>query len=528
MEKIICINSLEDLKNELLELKYRPINLCVAETIEKYDKADITNSYQIQSFNSCYKILLHPTLYSDIKDELENILQEVEKIQDTSLLEEIKNIIEKGDSDRYSYNHIVTVHNYNEKIIREMAEITKNTLDFKIQFIDVFPSEQLLFFLRKNRTHVEYFNTKENFQNYNGIFRVLSNNWFTSKELMRLDSYGSTYMYIPYDKLLSCPDCIDMLQGCKCIKISNITSYYKMETNSIYLTNAMRIAKRLRDYGYDKQIIIYCDSMNDISELLSFCETENIDFSCLIGEGMDIFCSGGLSIESSRTNNSVFKYECQNMFESDLSVRSKLKKILEILFKNLADNPDMIKYEYKNIFGHAHDLCRFFGLDVIQCFNPRVFFVYEPHNPKIIKFSPEYIKEYFEKNNIDISSLQDEDFSKALNVCSEIKDENVEMYEKYLNEESVEKIKQVFIESLNVTIPKDCYYNVDFCLIRLKLLISILMDISEDKYLEFKGNYASIVTYEDAMNACEFIANEIINFKRQQIGIVITQKTKRK
>ena len=108
------------------------------------------------------------------------------------------------------------------------------------------------------------------------------------------------------------------------------------------------------------------------------------------------------------------------------------------------------------------------------------------------------------------------------------------VYEQYLNANSVEEIKQIFIDNIDLSTPELYLREVDQYMPELRYLISILIDISkgfdefEDKYSEYEEKFRVINSVEEVFEACEFIANVIIENKKKQVGIGIRQtKTKK-
>ena len=90
------------------------------------------------------------------------------------------------------------------------------------------------------------------------------------------------------------------------------------------------------------------------------------------------------------------------------------------------------------------------------------------------------------------------------------------IYEKYLNANSIEEFKEIFIDSIDLS--DGLYLSVkDRYVDKLNHLINILMDLSEEDYFEFKKRFYSYDSICEVISACEVLAEMILKNKRKQI-----------
>ena len=185
---------------------------------------------------------------------------------------------------------------------------------------------------------------------------------------------------------------------------------------------------------------------------------------------------------------------------------------------------DMLFFK-KEIFSHSYDLCRFMGLKPISCPGTAYYYFFEEHNPNVVKFNPMSVEYFFDNAGVDINDVEIE--KRAWDIgyksCSRITGSN--SIEKYLSANSVEEIKEIFIDSIDLS--DNLYIDVKERYIdELNYLINVLMDLSEDDYLEYKNSTYSFNSVTDVINACEKIAGLILENKKKQIGIVMTKREK--
>ena len=517
------VDNIYDLERLITNCKSSLINIYVAETVNKYKIENYHGASKL-----CYiaseknSILLSPEFYNTSKEEIENKLYELGSIDNKKTLEELEEIIESNrlEHSNWTYNVIIDKYRYDEDFIRDIIGISKNRVKLNMQFVCVKVSDTIMFCLKKDRARALLY--KENCN-----FRELSNDWITTNFLLDMKDGNAIYRRIPYNRIINSLDCIDEILKFDCIRFTNIIEgrpSYKSEINSIYLENIIEIAQNIRDSGYTKPIIIYCDSLNDICSLLSFSDNHGIQFSTMMGYGFDVLKSGESTISTCRNNNVFLKRRAQEIQTEELDLYSKIREIFITFEKELIKYKDNKDNKVKILLSHFYDMCKYVGLNPIKCNNPECYFFYDRHNPKVIKVCPEYIYHYFETINMDILGNEDniELWNHVFEKSNTIEKSELVTYEEYLNADSIGDIVQIFLSRIDRTNNELNFYESDPYMDELKYLVSILMDISEDEYLAFKNNYSNITTYKEVISAIEYIGYEIIKNKKQQIGITMT------
>jgi len=514
-----CADNIQELEKLMYENRIFLANMLVAHSAEKYyleEYEDADKIYYIESVNRF--ILLHPDFYNSNKKEIQELFYKIGKQDNIDSLDEIKELIETKKYD--SYTIFIDKYRYDEDYIREIISLAQYQMKLTIQFYDIKPSPQLMFSLRKEKAHAQYIDKK-------GNITELSKDWLTSNFILDMKAGDALYKKIPYLRLKNSLDSIDELCELDCIRITNIEESkpsYKSETNLLYLKDVIKIASYIRDSGYTKPIVIYCDSANDVSNILSFSDNKGILFSYMMQNGFDVLSSGEENITTCRNNNAFFKRRAQEILEEkDLDLYDKLKEIFLVIGNVLSKISSNTDSKAKVLFGHFYDMCKFLGLNPIKCNSPECYYFYEPHNPKVVKIRPNFIYNYLDSKGNNLLDLKDNDelFKKVLELSNRDVEE-LKVYNDYLNAESIDEIKMLFLNRIDLNNPELNYREAKPYLEELKYLISILMDISEDDYLEFRNYYSNITTYSEVLDAIEYIGNIIITNKRKQIGITMT------
>ncbi len=357
----------------------------------------------------------------------------------------------------------------------------------------------------------------------------ISDEWFDTYFLIDMKHGASYAEKIQYDKLLNHPDCLDQIMQFEHIRLTNISNTepsYKIDTNEIYLKKAVAIAKNLRLRGYEGIITIHCDSIYDICTMLNLNELENINFCCTV-----MIFNGAVTIgrnpqETIENKDALIINARMILKNSSFTLREKIYQIHKYLEEN--STPAYLQ----ELSGYTYDLCRFFGLAPIKCYNPDCYFFYEPHNSKVVKYIPQFMHDALKDIEEDLDYAQE--WSKAFEKSNNVQDERIMVYEQYLNANSVEEIKQIFRDSIDLTTTELYWREIDQYMSELRYLISILIDISqgteefENKYSEYAEKFSTINSVEEAFEACEFIANVIIENKTKQVGIGISWTKRRK
>ena len=96
-------------------------------------------------------------------------------------------------------------------------------------------------------------------------------------------------------------------------------------------------------------------------------------------------------------------------------------------------------------------------------------------------------------------------------------------YKKYLVCNSVDEIIDVYKKSLDNS--DNLYFrDIDKYEEELSYIINILMDLSEEDYIDYMKNHSNNKTIEDVLNDVSLVAQQVIKNKNKQIGIVMNHK----
>ena len=516
------VDGFESLEIALSNMNYiKPFNIFIGvpgdEENYRYLGKSVFSDY-------AFSILIDPDFYSQYEEEIEKYFYRNADIRKNRILECIKS---NGFNDEDSLYISIDKYHYDEDFIRNIINL-EDKKSIVLSFFGVKPSDELTFLLKKNKVDVYLYN-------HDAKFVKVSDRWFTRNDFKKWESDLESYEKISYDKLIHNMDCLGNLFLLNTFSITNISASilysinigksrrveHKMEINSVYLDNVFYVVKKLREYGYNNPINIECDSLYDINKSLFNYESLGVTF-------------GGSELDIKHINSLFYKYRSiaqEALSNNDLSLSEKLNYIYLIL-SNIINSEegkrkelDMLFFK-KEIFSHTYDLCRLMGLKPIKCPNTTNFYFFEEHNPNVVKFNPMYVKYIFDMGNIDINNADIENHGwnivyksfNEVNKCSN-------SFEKYLNANSVEEIKEIFIDSVDLS--DNLYLNVkDRYVDELNYLINILMDLSEDDYLEFRESTYSFNSVTDVISVCEKVAGMILDNKKKQIGIVMTKVKK--
>ena len=473
-----------------------------------------------------FSLLIDPDFYSRNSVEIEKYFYMNADIRKNRILESVKsnNCFRDEDSIYIS----IDKYHYDEKFIRDIVN-SDNEKSMVFSFFGVKPSDELLFLFKKNKVDVYLYNR-------DAKLVVVSDRWFTKREFNEWKNDGESYKTISYDKLIQNLDCLDNLFSLGSFSITNISdsilysvnigkprgTEHKMEINSIYLDNVFHIVKKMRDYGYDRPINIECDSFIDINNSLFNYDSLGVTF-------------GGSELDIKYINSLLCIYRNvakEALYCSDMSLSEKLNYIYVTLAnivnsqKGKRKQMDMLFFK-KEIFGHTYDLCKLMGLKPIKCSDTTSFYFFEEHNPNVVKFNPMSFEYYFDSINVDINDVVLEKGAWDIGYKSYNKFSSNNSIEKYLNVNSVEEIKEIFLDSIDLS--DNLYIDVKERYIdELNYLVNILMDLSEDDYLEYKESTYSFNSVTDVISACEKVAGLILENKKKQIGIIMTKREKTK
>ena len=520
-----CVDNIDELRKLVINSSSPMYNVYIAEDTNKYNNKDFNGALEFCNIDIISSsLLLHPDFYKDNKDKIEEIFYKKGRFDNQDAFIDVLKTVNsnKEERTRYIHNIIIDKFHYDEKFLELIAGISKNKVMLNIQFIGVRPSDEVLEMFRNNMTCVSYCCRE-------GFGREVSNDWITTNYLFDLKEGGFLYNTIPYHKLINSLDNLDYLLDLDTIRISNMSDVkpsYRTEINSVYLPSVVEICKDIRERGYDKPIVVYCDSLNDVSGILSFADTNGIRFCSMMEKGFPLIGSKGGYIETCRNNNLYFKLETRDYLDgdNDISLYDKLKLIYLILINSFEDKSKK-NFVIDEIFGYAYDLCKYFGLTPIKSCNPGCLYLFEEHKSETIKFDLRFIDSYFEVNEVDLEDEDavDKNFYEAIELSSENTVEELKVYEKYINANSIDEVKNLFIDSVNTNYSEAYISELDQYKNELGYLKSILMDISEDDYLDFRDIFYEITSVEQIMEAVEFIGRKLMEFKKSQIGIVLTQ-----
>ena len=523
MRKMKYVENFDSLESALSNMNcIKPFNIYIGvpgdEKEDKFlDKRVVVSDY-------AFSILIDPDFYCQYKNDIEKYFYRNAEIRKNKILENIKN---NSISDEDSIYLSIDKYHYDEDFIRSIINLNDDK-NIVLSFFGVKPSNELLFLFKKNKVNVYLYNR-------DAKSVKISDRWFTKEDFKNWEE-NESYEVIPYDKLVDNLDCLEKLSLLDSFSITNISdsilysvnigkprkTEYKMEINSVYLENVFHIVKKLRDYGYDKPINIQCDGLYDISKSLFNYDSLGVNF-------------GSAELDLKYINMLFNRYRSiarEALINGDMSLSEKLNYIYIVLADIVNSEEGKrkeldMKFFRNEIFSHTYDLCKLFGLNPIKCPNTTNFYFFERHDPNVVKFNPIAMKYCFDMGNIDITDVNIEKraWDAVYSAYNKIDDKNSSSFEKYLRANSVEEIKEVFLDSIDLS--DNLYVDVKERYIdELNYLVNILMDLSEDDYLEYKESTYSFNSITDVINACEKIAGLILENKKKQIGIVMTKREK--
>ena len=500
----------------------KPFNIYIG--VPGDEKKDNFLDKRVVVSDYAFSILIDPDFYSKNSAEIEKCFYKNADIRKSKILENITN---SNISDGNTLYISIDKYHYDESFIRNIINMNEDK-NIVLSFFGVKPSDELLFLFKKNKVSVYLYNR-------DAKYVKVSDRWFTKENFEKWEK-EKCFEVIPYDKLVDNLDCLEEMSLLDSISITNISDSFfysfhgrksrkkehKVELNSIYLDNVFKIIKRLREYGYDRPIYVQCDSLYDISNSLFNYDSLGVTF-------------GGSEFGLEFITNVLNQYRIfvrEALTNSDLSLEEKLNYIYVVLagIVNSAVGKRKglgMKFFSDEVFSHTYDMCKLFGLKPIKCPNTTDFYFFEEHNPNVVKFNPITMKYCFDMSNSDINDVEMEKrvWDAIYDAYNRIDDKNSNSFEKYLSANSVEEIKEIFLDSINLS--DNLYIDVKERYIdELNYLVNILMDLSEDDYLEYKESTYSFNSVTDVISACEKVAGLILENKKKQIGIVMTQRPK--
>ena len=515
-----CIKDINTFEKVLNDLDCtRLFNISFGISKEYYDENKSRKSYEYSALSpDFYTLVLHPNLVNDNRDKIEKILIENGNLRKKKILEKLKQPNKKISLriDKYLNDEI---------FLRDIINLYKDR-EITLLFYNTIPSYNLKFLFQKEKVMV-FLN------NSNNEHVVISDDWFTKHDFERWNEKDS-YDSISYNQLLNGLDCFEQLSNISDMSISNITNSIlikvntkrknilerKIEINSIYLEKLFDILRKYRSCGYTNRINVVCDSLYDVS-----CSKFNYD-SCGV-----TFTDSEFDMDTVNKFVGMFKRDIKNNINSNYSLSDKLHYIFKYLYTGLIDQSskkgtfEMLSIK-NQIYGFAYDLCKFAGLKPIKVPGRNLYYFFEEHNKELVEFDPYYIEMIYESAKFDYKLLDSNIETALWNVAFEDLNKQANSlndYKKYLVCDSVDEIIDVYKNSINNS--DNLYFrDIDKYEDELGYITSILMDLSEEDYIEFINNHSSNKTIDDVLNDVSIVANQVIKNKNKQIGIVMNHK----
>lgn len=516
-ECIKDINTLEKVLNELECTKLFNISFGISKDYYDENKSKKSYKYSVVSPNF-YTLVLHPNLVNSNREELEKIFLENGNLRKQKILEKLK------QSDENITLHIDKYLN-DEEFLKDVINLCRNR-QLTLLFYNISPSYNLKFLFQKEKVTVIL-------RGLNDEYVTISHDWFTKEDFeywKKEDSYSS----ISYKQLLNGLDCFDELSKLSDMSITNITDSIlvkvntnrkdilerKMEINSIYLDKLFDIIRKYRSYGYSNKINIMCDSLYDISCSKFIYETYGVTFT-----------ESEFDIDTVKRFVNMYKRDIRNNIDSNFSISDKLHYIFKYLYtgvkaqKNKKNSLETL-FIKQQIYEFAYDLCKFAGLKPIKVPGKNLFYFFEEHSRDIVEFNPHFIEMIYESAELDDKLMNSNIEASLWNIAFEdLNKQNTPLnnYKKYLVCNSVDEIIDVYKKSLDNS--DNLYFrDIDKYEEELSYIINILMDLSEEDYIDYMKNHSNNKTIEDVLNDVSLVAQQVIKNKNKQIGIVMNHK----
>lgn len=541
----VFVDSIDKLKEFFEQFDYRcGFNLFVDDmgTRNKryYQKIHYVGSY-------AYSVIFPYEFYNEKKDEIDYLVSEYGKIRNKKVLEKIENY--NGGETTEELRVYIDKTNFDIDFIRDVinSEVKRPLI---LYFIDVKPPEELYFLFRKNKVDVIYSknNFSESFQN--------TYNWISKYEICSWDEEGS-FFTINCDMLNNCPDIIKYLPKIDSITFSNWKCpfikrtrrlfdelpfdgkdlpFYKYTCDSLFLDKVFDVVKKLRNMGYDKTIEIDCDSFLEICNSKFAYDSTGVTFdSDLSLDDVNILLDS-LTMEARsalKDNENLTLSEKLNMIFVILTnaLNALLAKCNDENNKEIhKDNDGSFDFNWGEISAkifinkRVADICKMFGLKpILASFNQMYFF--EENNPTPVKFDFDFLyREIVNHRGVDIENADEEITawntvfdSYNEGILKSYEEENMEpILIRYLLAGSVEEMVYIFKKRAGM-FSDESIREIDPYLDEFYYLSGILMDLSEDDYVEFANSGYSLNSIEDITIAFTEVAKLVLENKNKII-----------